>query len=226
MARFSRNGTSARSNSSQSEPRPTEELSKRGQRTRSRLLAAAREIFERDGFIDAKITDIPKAAGFSTGSFYTYFTDKEAVFTAVLHEAEDEMLHPGVHNAVGEDDNPRRLIELSNRAYLESYRRNAKLMALLEQVATIDEDFRVLQRQRSRAFVTRNARSFKRLQEAGLVDESLDVEQVSLALAAMVSRLAYLMFFLQIENVDFEGLIDTVNHIWMRALGIESAPTS
>ena len=30
----------------------------RGAKTRSRLVAAAKEIFERDGFLDARITDI------------------------------------------------------------------------------------------------------------------------------------------------------------------------
>ena len=36
------------------------------------------------------------------------------------------------------------VIEAANLAYLEAYRRNARLMALLEQVATVDEGFREL----------------------------------------------------------------------------------
>ena len=34
----------------------------RGRRMRARLLAAAREVFERDGFLEARVTDISAAA--------------------------------------------------------------------------------------------------------------------------------------------------------------------
>lgn len=212
-----RNGTKRKTAPEQPEPR-----SRKGRETRASLLGAAREVFERDGFLDARITDISAAAGLSTGSFYTYFLDKEAIFKAVIEEAEDEMLHPGVHNAVEEDD-PRTMIELSNRAYLESYRRNAKLMRLLEQVAAIDDDFREVQRRRARAFARRNVKSLRWLQKAGKVDPTLDAHHVSAALGAMVSRIAFLYFVLEFEAVDFEALVATVNQIWMRELQIDEA---
>src|SRR5690242_16840281 len=52
-------------------------LTPRGQRTRAALIAAARTVFERDGFINARITDIAETAGTAHGSFYSYFTSKE-----------------------------------------------------------------------------------------------------------------------------------------------------
>ena len=45
-------------------------------------------------------------------------------------------------------------------------------MALLEQVATVDNDFLELRLQRSAAFLARNARAIRRLQRAGLADPS------------------------------------------------------
>ena len=48
------------------------------------------------------------------------------------------------------------------RAYLDAYRRNAKLMKLLEQVATIDDRFFEVRRSRTAAFVERNARGIRR----------------------------------------------------------------
>jgi AcrR family transcriptional regulator len=42
----------------------------KGARTRTRLLQAAKEIFEEDGFLEGRISDIAERAGLSHGSFY------------------------------------------------------------------------------------------------------------------------------------------------------------
>jgi AcrR family transcriptional regulator len=126
----------------------------RGARTRAALVAAARTVFERDGYLNARLTDITAQAKCSTGSFYTYFNNKEEIFAAVLEEAQEEMLHPHVREVTDSED-PVAVIEASNRAYLEAYERNAKLMRLLEQVATIDDNFRDLRRRRGELFAQR-----------------------------------------------------------------------
>jgi AcrR family transcriptional regulator len=191
--------------------------SRRGQLTRAALLKAAREVFERDGFLDAKITDITAAADVATGSFYTYFSDKDEIFAAVIHEAQEQMLHPGVHNAVPSDD-PVKMIEESNRVYLTAYRDNARLMKLLEQVATVDEGFRAMRLERSRAFHERNAKSIRRLQKAGQADPHLDPMTASIALSAMVSRTAYIVFAIEMEHADVEDLVQTLTRLWVNAL--------
>ncbi len=192
--------------------------SRRGERTREALVAAARAIFERDGFLDARIVDITRAAGVATGSFYTYFADKDAVFAAVLEVVQDEMLHPQMPEADGERG-PIARLEAANRAYLHAYQRNARLMALLEQVATIDDGFRQLRLQRATAFAQRNARAIARLQEQGLADRRLDPHQASRALSVMVSRTAYGEFVLG-DRSDFEELVATLTRLWANALGI------
>ena len=195
-------------------------VSARGQRTRAALLRAAREVFERDGFLDVKITDIAREAGVAVGSFYTYFDDKDQIFAAVLAEIEEQMLHPGVHLAHAGDDDPVATIEDSNRAYLAAYRDNAKLMKLLEQVATIDPGFRDLRRRRSDAFTRRNARAIRRLQAAGHADPALDPEIASLALSSMVSRVAYSVYAMELQRADFEELVATMTRLWVNALRI------
>ena len=69
-------------------------LSRKGRMTRARLLAAAKEIFEEDGFLEARISDIAERAGLSHGSFYTYFDSKEQVFREVALAVEDELGSP------------------------------------------------------------------------------------------------------------------------------------
>jgi AcrR family transcriptional regulator len=194
--------------------------SARGARTRTALVRAAREVFERDGFLDARITDITARAGVAAGSFYTYFTGKDDAFAAVMAEVEEEMLHPRLHELRDRDD-PIGVIEAANRAYLGAYRRNAKLMALMEQVAQVDERFRRLRLRRARAFVKRNAHALARLQQRGVADPELDPLLAAEALSAMVSRMAYLHYVQGFGRAHGEALIQTLTQLWVGALGIQ-----
>ncbi len=193
--------------------------SARGARTRQALVEAARVVFERDGYIEARITDITAAAGVAAGSFYTYFTGKEDVFAAVMAEVEEEMLHPRVREVAGRDD-PVTVIDAANRAYLAAYRRNAKLMGLMEEVAQVDERFRRLRRRRMRAFADRNAQALARLQEQGIADPALDPKLAALALSVMVSRMAYLRYVEGFGNDSADDLATTLTRLWTGALGI------
>jgi AcrR family transcriptional regulator len=193
--------------------------SRRGQRTRAALVAAARTVFERDGFLDARITDIAAAAGTATGTFYTYFESKEEIFRAVVEEVQEDWLHPRLRERLGEED-PRALIDAANRDYLLAYKRNARLMALFEQVAQIDDEFRELRRKRGAAFVRRNAKMIRRLQESGRADPDLDPLIAAHALSGMVGRIAYSVFNLN-ERIPFERLVTTLNQLWANALKLD-----
>lgn len=190
----------------------------RGARTRAALVAAARVVFERDGFLDSRLVDITAEAGCAAGTFYTYFDTKEDALEAVLELVRDDMLHPGLPHVADADD-AAAVIAASNRAYLEAYRRNAALMGVLEQVAATNERFAALRRDRAAVFIDRNARSIARLQAGGRADAALDPLIASRALSGMLSRLAYTHFVTGPE-IDGEALLATVNRLWCNALGL------
>lgn len=189
----------------------------RGARTRAALVKAARVVFERDGFLDSRLTDITAEAGCSTGSFYTYFSSKEEVLQAVIERAESDMLHPGMPRLSPQEASPAAVIEASNRAYFEAYRRNAKLMLILDQLAASDPKFRALRARRASAFAQRNARAIRDLQERGLADASLDPYAAACALSAMVSRLAFSVFCLG-EGIGMDLLVETASKLWTNGL--------
>jgi len=182
----------------------------------------AREVFERDGLVNARIADIAAAAGVATGSFYSYFATKEDALAAVLDDVTDEMLHPQVREAPDPDAGPLASIEAANRAYLLAYRRNAKLMALMDQVFTVDPEFKQQRLRRARAFARRNAASIRRLQEEGLADPALDPLAAAYAMDAMVSRMASLVF-VGGHRMGFEELVATLTRLWANALRIPAA---
>lgn len=58
----------------------------RGQRTRSKVLAAAEAVFGELGYERASIVEITRAAGVAQGTFYVYFPSKKAVFVELVWE--------------------------------------------------------------------------------------------------------------------------------------------
>lgn len=193
--------------------------SARGIRTRTALVTAARVVFERDGYLDARLADISAEAGVASGSLYTYFEGKEEIFRAVAEQVAEEMVHPHLRARTGVTD-PRELIDLANREYLRAYKKNAKLMGLFEQVSQVDEEFRAVRIERADAFVQRNAKMIRTLQEAGAADTELDPLLTAHALSGMVSRMAYVAY-VQKAPMPFERLVETLNRIWIKALGLE-----
>ena len=83
--------TTARPTATNGTDKPSGPRSRKGIETRARLVDAAKEVFERDGFLDARISDIAEKAGLSHGSFYHYFESKEEVFREVAAEVEVEV---------------------------------------------------------------------------------------------------------------------------------------
>ena len=52
-------------------------------RRREAILAAARQIFQRDGFADARMQDIARRARMAVGTLYLYFDSKDALVRAL-----------------------------------------------------------------------------------------------------------------------------------------------
>ncbi|MGV9709900.1 TetR/AcrR family transcriptional regulator [Gordonia sp. NPDC003424] len=196
-------------------------LTARGERTRTALITAARTVFERDGFHAARLTDITAEANCATGSFYTYFDSKEEILDAVLAEAQEDMLHPGLpHVEPASEDDPTAVIEASNRAYFEAYKRNAQLMLVREQVAGLSPDFRESRRRRGLVFVERNARLIRDLQSRGVADPDIDPLGAASALSGMVSRMAYHAFALDDGDDSMDDLVFMATRLWVNAIGL------
>ena len=69
--------------------RPARQVSRQKARTeitRRRLLAAATEVFARDGFEASRLEDIASRAGYTRGAFYANFQSKEDIFFALLEQ--------------------------------------------------------------------------------------------------------------------------------------------
>jgi AcrR family transcriptional regulator len=202
---------------------PRELLTARGARTRDRLLVAARQVFEEHGFHDARVTDISKAANVAHGTFYTYFDSKEDVFREVLKRMQVDM--HALRSTPPAGLTPAERIAHANRGFYEAYRRNLRMMAVLEQVASFENDLRDLRREMRNLANLRSSRAIARWQAEGLIDPDLDPRYVASALGSMVDRSLYVWLVLG-EPFDEEEGLATLNTLCIRALGLDREPAA
>lgn len=192
----------------------------RGKRTRAALVDAAQLVFERDGYLDARVADIAAAAGVAHGSFYTYFDSKEDVFRELVEAA---ILEVAAAIDAREDGlAPADRIRAGNRRYIDAYARHAGLLGLIEQVGTLSQ-FHTMRRELRGRFVARVEAVIGEYRAHGEVQvEPMDDHVVSHALVGMMDSFAYNWFVLG-DSFKREVALENLDAIWMRTLGIRAA---
>ena len=191
----------------------------RGHARKAELLDAARRVFERQGFLDARVADIAEEAGVSQGTFYTYYDSKDAIFHAVAAELASRMIdamrpqgprpatvHEQIHQAM--------------RRFVEAYRAESRLIVVVAQLGQSTPEVAALRLSVREAFVARTARGIQLQQAQGLVDSDLDPWLTSEVLGSMVDHTCWVWLNLGRE-FDEEALITTLTLVWTRALRLE-----
>ena len=203
--------------------KPNGPRSRKGAETRARLLAAAKEIFEENGFLDARISDIAERAGLSHGSFYHYFDSKEEIFREVAEAVEDQLSAPlgSVILDPKSDATPQERIREAIRLHMESYRREARIMGVIEQVSRYDEHVKAARFLQHLHYREQVEESIRRLQRHGLVDPDLDPVIAAAALGSMTTRFPEMWLVEGRLKCSFDDGVDQLTRVFVNALGFK-----
>lgn len=74
------------------EPLPESASTRRKENTRTKLVRVSLDVFVEKGIDGATVDDLVRAAGFTRGAFYSNFSTKEEVFSALFASVTEEML--------------------------------------------------------------------------------------------------------------------------------------
>lgn len=192
----------------------------RGRRTRDLVVQAARTVFEEKGFLDTRIADIAAAAEMSHGTFYTYFQTKDEVFLVIMAQVAESQ-YEATRVPVDLDASPAMRIEYSIRQYLRSYEATARLSGVIEQVAILNEGFRLARLELRAEFRDRIERGIRRMQDQGLVETSLSARVAAEAITSMLSNFAYITLTLG-EHYDEDEAVATLTRMWTGGIGLRS----
>lgn len=202
----------------QEERRQTGPLTGRGHARRAALIDAARRVFEERGFLDTRVADIAAEAKVAQGTFYTYFDSKDAIFQAVATRVAGEMIIELGSSRPQAPATYERTYAAMKR-FVDSYRRNAKIVALIEQVGTFTPEMKRIRLQVREAHVDRMARIIEHHQEEGLADPSLDPEMAAEMLGSMVDQVCHIWLNLG-KEFDEEEVLHALTTLWLRGAGI------
>lgn len=189
----------------------------RGRRMKANLLQAARTVFAKDGFAQARITDIVEQAGASNGSFYRYFTNKHEVLMALLERLLNDFYE--LARSPWQPSDPKQSMFITTRRYLEIYRNHSDLMALLIEVVQTDDDVKELWNQARARFFNRIEGALVRGQRDGAVRDPLDCALMASLLGSMTEQFAYMSFVLGVEpERDVDEVTSAIVEVWARAV--------
>jgi AcrR family transcriptional regulator len=203
--------------------KPNGPRSRKGAQTRARLLVAAKEIFEENGFLDARISDIAERAGLSHGSFYHYFESKEEIFREVAQTVEEQLSAP-LGNVIldsASELTPRERITAAIRLHMESYRREARIMGVIEMVSRYDEEVKAARYKRHEAYGQQVVESIRNLQRHGLVDSELDPVVAAAALGSMTTRFPEMWLVEGWLETNFDHGVEQLTRVFTNALGLK-----
>jgi AcrR family transcriptional regulator len=196
--------------------------SRKGAATRARLIEAAKAVFEDDGFLDARISDIAERAGLSHGSFYHYFDSKEQVFREVAMTIGENLQRP-VYSVIfdaASTASPADRLRAGIRSFLSYYQAEARIIGVIEMVSRYDPTLTSTRFEFQEPNRERGAGSIASLQRRGLVDSTLDPMLALSALGAMMNGFAEKWFVQRLFDLEFEAGVEQLTKLCLNALGL------
>lgn len=201
---------------------------RKGEATRQALLDAARTVIARDGFVNARITDIAREAGKSVGVFYSYFKDKTELFSALVEAFYDDVVRltpaPKAY-----EEHTTAAVRAAVSGFWSSYRQYHPEMLGLFEGAFADPSLLEVWRKIRKRGMRRFAFRIRKQQELGKC-QGVDVELTASALQGM---LEFTCFNWHSRRLDFPGTainddkaVDAIYHVIAKVFELEEKPAS
>lgn len=189
----------------------------KGRRTRQTILDAASRVFSKDGYVDARMSDVAAEAGLSLGGLYRYFENKEDLFSSVIRDIHEELFRRSRSSTPISDDPEAALFE-ANLGYLQHYHDNSGVMGAFIAATTVEQRFTTIWWTMRERHVARFVHAIENDDRVQL--DGLDPTTMARAMASLVEQTAYTTFAhaaLNTTTVDVETVARVVTRAWYRS---------
>ena len=200
-------------------PAVAAKATRKGRQTDAAFRDAARAVFARDGYLNAKISDIADAAGRSVASFYNYYDTKADLLIALAEEFHAEATSMAVmpyRAGLSSQDALREAVAGFWRTYAK---RRGELIGIF-QAAMIEGRFRDRWLELRREAIERIAAQIRAAQSDGYCP-GVDPVLTASALSAMLEHFCYIWLGQGGDkDVAFDDgrALDALATIWVRAV--------
>ncbi len=104
---------------------------KRSSDKHDKIIQAAIKVFAKKGFFSARISDIAKVAKVADGTIYLYFNNKFDILISVFDQEIGKIINQ-VRELIGQEDDPRRMIEIFAVKHLSMLKENRSLAEIIQ----------------------------------------------------------------------------------------------
>lgn len=196
--------------------RTTPRRERKSDRTRRRILSAAKHLFDRRGFRDTTVDDITRRAEIAHGTFYLYFRGKSEILRELSTVALAEF-----DSIATRQFQTRAEVAGLIRETLEVYQRNRLMMRLLREASATDAYFR---ENYDEVFVGQLVdhlrENIERTNAAMVGDGHVDARSAARALVGMVESFAYGVF-VGGEPFTIDEAVEVLSTFCVRSIGID-----
>jgi len=188
----------------------------KAQRTRQKILDAARSVFSERGFAKATAEEISTKADVGYGTFYLYFTDKRQALHTILREVDDKLYQMGQAEGVKLGLGALAPIKATISGFFDSFKENADVLKICHELSATDSDFKAQHDKVRGRLVNRIKEHLQKGLEFGNV-RSIDPEITASAIAGLIETVAIEWFFNN-RPWDREKVINTVAKLYYSAV--------
>ena len=188
--------------------------STRGERTRAKLLDAARVAFAGVPWSRARVEDVCRAAGVGHGTYYAYFGSKSDIVEALVRRHADALYHLADTDWTTGDvaADVRRVIA----GFVALSEADRDIREVWFAAAPSEPALAALVEEVRAQFVARIGNALAAARDAGLARADLDVDVAATALAAMVEQTVAVTQ--QADGLPTERLVDGLTDLWVHAV--------
>ncbi len=193
-------------------------LTARGERTRSRLVAAGEEVFGLRGYHDASIAEITRSAQVAQGTFYLYFDGKRELMRAVVEERGHELRETLARATAGVDGRVAKE-QAGFAAFFRWMARHRGLYLIVRQAEYVDG---LVYRGWYRQLADGYARALRDAVEDGEIAPVEDIETLAYALMGVADFVGLRWLVIEKRRTVPARALATINELVERALTSEA----
>lgn len=173
--------------------------------SRERVKAAARRVFQREGFTESRVNEIAAEAGVAVGTLYRYFCDKREILLELFQDFY-QTLYVSSRSPWEPSDLSGGVYETTVR-YFKLYSENADLYSDMGQLMQNDREAAEIFHSARKLFYDRIYRALERWKVVRAVRPDVDSNVAAALLGGMTEQYAYLAY------VTGQLCADDMNHV-------------
>ncbi len=195
----------------------------RGQRTRAALLEAAHRLFGEQGYRATTVAQIAEAAGVSLGTFYQYFSDRQAILSELVGDWVSRLMSDPTRLWRAREG--RAGLERMIAGYVGAVAGDIHFWRAWDEASHTDEQLARVRRELARVLVDSLERELRRAAKAGLVRRDVDLGLAARALTGMADRYVYTTYFFDPPDPvpSPEESARLLAELWVGAVGLKTA---